>query len=252
MKSKRSRSGRLKFELRSSRPCAQSKALVAFNTARTSFEPSHRVLNHWIAKDKLRSQRYAPALRYWQVLARLRTHCELDTARFRSRYWFARLGLPSNYGDQRRLPLQTEPVVLCCDQHFADRSRRFWLTPEALAAWQQMQRQARCDGVDMRLVSAFRSVEYQAELVRKKLARGVSMDDVLFVSAAPGYSEHHTGRAIDIAELTGPVLEVSFAQTPSFAWLLDNAARFGFYLSFPETNPHQIAYEPWHWCFSAR
>ena len=45
------------------------------------------------------------------------------------------------------------------------------------------------------IVSGFRSIEYQASLIRKKLNAGQSVSEILQVNAAPGFSEHHTGRA---------------------------------------------------------
>ena len=65
----------------------------------------------------------------------------------------------------------------------------------------------------------------------------------------PGYSEHHTGRAVDVAMDGAAQLELGFGQTPAFRWLSENANSFSFFLSFPVGNPHGFVYEPWHWCF---
>jgi len=69
------------------------------------------------------------------------------------------------------------------------------------------------------------------------------------VSAPPGYSEHHTGYAIDIGDGKAPAthVEESFGKTEAFAWLEENAARYNFELSFAENNAQGISYEPWHW-----
>ena len=99
------------------------------------------------------------------------------------------------------------------------------------------------------LVSAFRSIARQHEIVAAKLARGQQLDAILQVSAAPGFSEHHTGRAVDIGTPDSPALEEVFEQTPAFAWLQANAACFGFVLSFPRGNACGYLYEPWHWCY---
>lgn len=127
--------------------------------------------------------------------------------------------------------------------------REFELTPAAAAAWQAMRDAAAADGVTLQLVSAFRSIARQHEIVAAKLARGQSLDAILLVSAAPGFSEHHTGRAVDIGTPDSPALEEAFEQTPAFAWLQANAARFGFVLSFPRGNACGYLYEPWHWCY---
>ena len=123
------------------------------------------------------------------------------------------------------------------------------LTSPATVAWRAMKQQAAADGVGIYLVSAFRSLDYQAGLIRAKQQAGVA-PDVFFTSLAPpGCSEHHTGCAVDINtpgcdEVTG-----IFGQTVAFQWLQVNAARFGFVMSFPLNNPWGFIEEPWHWCW---
>jgi D-alanyl-D-alanine carboxypeptidase len=74
------------------------------------------------------------------------------------------------------------------------------------------------------------------------------LDDILAVNTAPGFSEHHSGRALDLSTPGEAAAEESFESTSAFAWLCAHAARFGFVLSYPRDNPHGIVYEPWHWC----
>jgi D-alanyl-D-alanine carboxypeptidase len=71
------------------------------------------------------------------------------------------------------------------------------------------------------------------------------------VSAPPGYSEHHTGYAIDIGDGSAPSSNLSpdFEKTAAYRWLEQNGAQFGFELSFPPNNPQGVSYEPWHWRF---
>ncbi|MBE9609297.1 M15 family metallopeptidase [Chitinilyticum piscinae] len=124
------------------------------------------------------------------------------------------------------------------------------LTPAAAQAWQSMQAAAKQDGIVLELISAFRSYRYQAELIARKLDSGLALEAILRASALPGCSEHHTGRAIDLATDDGmPVLEPQFAETPAFTWLQQHAASFGYFLSFPPDNPWGLMYEPWHWCY---
>jgi D-alanyl-D-alanine carboxypeptidase len=123
------------------------------------------------------------------------------------------------------------------------------LTPRAAAAWRRMRLAAACDGVALQPVSGFRSVRRQAMIIRNKLAEGTAIRAILRFLAAPGCSEHHTGRAIDIGSPSAPDLDAAFARTREFRWLKANAVRFGFRLSYPRRNPQQIGYEPWHWCW---
>ena len=101
----------------------------------------------------------------------------------------------------------------------------------------------------LQVVSAYRSVAYQEGILRGKLERGQAMEDILRVSAAPGYSEHHSGRALDLTTPGFTALEEEFERSDAFAWLTENAGAFAFRLSFPRDNPHDIAYEPWHWAW---
>ena len=68
------------------------------------------------------------------------------------------------------------------------------------------------------------------------------------VSAPPGYSEHSTGFAIDIGDATQREtdFETEFENTDAYRWLINNATKFHFKLSFNKDNKY-IDYEPWHW-----
>ena len=161
------------------------------------------------------------------------------------------LGVPRDYGCSRHLRVQREPARLVpvgADIH----GRLQWLQPSAARALSRMRAAARLDGVELQLVSAFRSIEYQLGIVERKLARGQSIDEILRVSAAPGYSEHHSGRCVDLTAPGCTPLEQTFEQTSAFEWLQRHAGQHGFTLSYPRDNRHGIAYEPWHWCWHAK
>ena len=160
------------------------------------------------------------------------------------------LQIPPERIAAKGLTLQAEAEALVLAE-VGDDGREYRLTPAAAADWRAMKAAAEADGVAIRIASAFRSVERQAEIVRDKLEQGFSLDSILEVSAPPGYSEHHTGRAIDITTDDTPALEIEFEQTAAFRWLCRRAGEFGFSLSYPDGNPHGYAYEPWHWCHRA-
>ena len=103
------------------------------------------------------------------------------------------------------------------------------------------------DGVVLEAISGYRSHDYQLGIFERKRARGQSVEEILHVNAAPGYSEHHSGRALDIGTPGEPPAEESFEHTTAFAWLTRHASDFGFVMSYPRGNPHGIVYEPWHW-----
>jgi D-alanyl-D-alanine carboxypeptidase len=128
--------------------------------------------------------------------------------------------------------------------------REHLLVPDAARAWKQLRRRAEAHGVELFIVSAYRSIERQAELIRRKLDAGWTIDEIVTVCAAPGFSEHHTGRAVDVGTPSAPLLERAFEDTSAFRWLTLHAATSGYTLSYPPDNPQGYEYEPWHWCFA--
>jgi zinc D-Ala-D-Ala carboxypeptidase len=130
--------------------------------------------------------------------------------------------------------------------------RVFELAPAAAEGWADLRAAARADGIELLLISAFRSVDRQAEIVRARLAAGHGIAAVMQAVAPPGCSEHHSGCAIDLATVDDPELEERFEASPAFAWLQREAGRFGFRMSYPRGNPEGFVYEPWHWCWHAQ
>jgi len=161
-----------------------------------------------------------------------------------------RLGIPADYARERGLRIQREAKTLVRIGRNPD-GRLLRLTPAAATAWRAMREAATDDDVTLLPISGFRSVRRQTRIIREKLAAGEAIATILQRIAAPGCSEHHTGRAVDIGSPEEQELDEHFARTAEFRWLKKNAARFGFRLSFPKNNSHGIVYEPWHWAIPA-
>lgn len=159
------------------------------------------------------------------------------------------LGLDEGgYAGDTGLALVAEPHVLAYagkDRY----ARPLWLARGAAPAWRAMRAAAGREGVVLEAISGYRSHDYQLGIFRRKLARGQTVAQILAVNAAPGFSEHHSGRALDIGTPGEPAAEESFEATPAFAWLARRAGDFGFVMSYPRDNPHGIVYEPWHWYY---
>ena len=156
------------------------------------------------------------------------------------------LGIPLDYGEDGTKPVYEEATDLVeVGPNLVGRMQR--LTPEAADKWVEMQAAADADGVTLLLVSGFRSVDYQARLIRKKINAGQTVSEILAVNAAPGFSEHHTGRAVDIATPGSRPLTEEFEDSPAFRWLQEHAATYGFSMSYPRDNAAGFIYEPWHW-----
>lgn len=158
------------------------------------------------------------------------------------------LGIPGGYAQSRGLTLQpeAEETALVKVATPPDGPPIRLIAPAA-AAWQQMRRAALHAGIGLEPLSGFRSVTRQAEILRSKLSAGQPLAAILANVAAPGFSEHHTGCALDLGTPGEPELLEEFAMTPAYVWLCAHAAMHGFHLSYPRGNPHGIVFEPWHW-----
>ncbi|MBE9061277.1 D-alanyl-D-alanine carboxypeptidase family protein [cf. Phormidesmis sp. LEGE 11477] len=129
--------------------------------------------------------------------------------------------------------------------------REEYLHYEAAAAFESMKAAAAADAIKIQAISGFRTVARQADLFAAQVAKLGSEAAAAKLSAPPGHSEHHTGYAVDIGDVTLPKTDITydFEYTPAYSWLKANAGRFGFEESFFKGNPQGVSFEPWHWRF---
>lgn len=121
----------------------------------------------------------------------------------------------------------------------------------------QMLAAARRDGVIIKLLSGYRSIEYQQALwessISKLMGQGMSYcDSVAETSrslALPGRSEHNSGLAADFCQPEEDDTQADFYKTAQGRWLCEFAHRYGFILRYPRMKEHitGIIYEPWHY-----
>lgn len=119
-----------------------------------------------------------------------------------------------------------------------------------------MIRDAADDDVIIEVCSAYRSVSTQKSLIERRaqsmMTSGLDIDIAYHKAeeylASPGESEHHTGLAVDFITPGKSTLDESFAETEAFAWLSENAFRYGFILRYPKDKEDisGFPYEPWH------
>ena len=158
------------------------------------------------------------------------------------------LGIPADYAARTGLVQQRTPEDLVdIGVDVFDRPQR--LRIDAADAWTKLVEGASLDGVTVQLVSGYRSLEYQVDLIRGNVASGKSIDEILTRIAAPGYSEHQGGCAVDVASPGVDPLTETFEETQTFLWLAASADDYQFVLSYPRDNPYGVIYEPWHWCY---
>jgi D-alanyl-D-alanine carboxypeptidase len=156
---------------------------------------------------------------------------------------------PSQYG---HLPYsEASPETLKDVGKYYDRFER--LHSEATKVFKEMQAKARSDGIGLIPISGFRTIADQELLFSRQIKRQGSREAAASLSAPPGFSEHHTGYAIDIGEESNPAtdLKFDFEYTQAYRWLNKNARAYGFRLSFPRNNSQGVRFEPWHWRYVA-
>ncbi len=138
--------------------------------------------------------------------------------------------------------------------------REYFLDVRAAGYLEKMLKAAENDGIDLYVVSAYRTIEYQQQnfdnSVQDRVDRGMSYDDAyadtLAEVALPGESEHNAGLALDImVEEYQNMDDDGFEDTEAFAWLDRHAAEYGFILRYPKGKQEitGIIYEPWHYRF---
>ncbi|NLZ46781.1 MAG: M15 family metallopeptidase [Clostridiales bacterium] len=119
-----------------------------------------------------------------------------------------------------------------------------------------MKSAALCNGLKIKLLSGYRSPEYQENLIKNgiigRISMGMTKEEAeidTYKNIAPPYcSEHNTGLALDIVTEEDDDVYDEFDKTMEFRWLKENAQRYGFILRYPQ-NSIEITgyiYEPWH------
>ena len=123
-------------------------------------------------------------------------------------------------------------------------SYRIYVLPETKEAFLEMSAQARKDSVFLIIDSGFRSIGFQKRIIKNRMIAGEEYLKVINYVAPPGYSQHHSGLAVDFVPS-----EAMFAKTKEYLWLKNNALNFGFYETYPEDSTGLIPWESWHWTF---
>ena len=117
-----------------------------------------------------------------------------------------------------------------------------YVTPETRDALVAMASAAREQGVQLAVDSGFRSFGFQKRILEGLLTKGRPFLNAVRWTAPPGYSEHMTGRAVDVVPS-----DATFKDTPAYQWLRQHAADFCFTETYPLGNAGGFDWEPWHW-----
>lgn len=162
-----------------------------------------------------------------------------------------------NYTNMKEIPSEhADDKVLLVNKHFrlADDyepkelvlyNDYLYMTPETLAAFEEMAAAAALEDLSIRPGSTYRSVDYQRDLYNAYVEED-GQEETDQYSARPGSSEHHTGRAIDLIGPDGTL--DSFEDTLESSWVHEHGYKYGFILRYKKDieNITGYMYEPWH------
>lgn len=122
------------------------------------------------------------------------------------------------------------------------------LTSETREAFNQMKMDAKSVGLNIEIISGFRSYSSQ-DIIYNNYVSKDGREKADRYSARAGHSEHQTGLAIDINSLY-----TSFENTEEGKWLKENSYKYGFILRYPKGKEEITGYmyEPWHYRYVGR
>jgi D-alanyl-D-alanine carboxypeptidase len=116
--------------------------------------------------------------------------------------------------------------------------------PDAVAAFIRLREAAEQENLNITVVSAYRSFEYEGLLYNPNTSdTREKLDNFL---SRPGFSENQSGLALDLSVDNGRMYD--FVGTPEAAWVAENAGKFGFILRYPagQEDVTGVRHQPWH------
>lgn len=146
--------------------------------------------------------------------------------------------LSENYVPQRLSRINSEYAL--------PEDKEMYFLSQAMPFLRNMLDDAEEENLSIKIASAYRSFGTQADLKSNyKVTYGAGANQF---SADQGYSEHQLATAVDFTTPSINGTLTGFEKTPEYTWLLENAHKYGFVLSYPPDNNYYI-FEPWHWRF---
>lgn len=155
----------------------------------------------------------------------------------------------TNYNDvdalvnkYHKLPSKYEASdLVTLSKEYSTNSHR--LKSVAATALMKMIDAAKVDGMDLKVISGYRTESTQNWLYNNSVKKN-GVEHALIYSAKPGYSEHQLGLAVDLNSV-----EEDFEQTKEYKWLKTNSYKYGFIERYPKGKEFitGYGYEPWHY-----
>ena len=140
------------------------------------------------------------------------------------------------------------------DSRFSS-SGGYYLRNEAMESFLEMRKAAKEDGINLRIISATRTFDYQKGIWERKwktYSKRLNPDtiavNILRYSAMPSASRHHWGTDLDINSLSLAYWRSKKGRT-EYKWLVENAPTYGFCQPYTANRPSGYNEEKWHWSF---
>ncbi len=113
---------------------------------------------------------------------------------------------------------------------------------EVMTHFNAMVKAAKKDGVDLWILSGYRSFSKQKRIYNRYVEQHGQKEADTY-SARPGHSEHQTGLAMDVNKIS-----YTFNETKEGKWLWQHCTDYGFIIRYPQGKQEQTGYiyEPWH------
>lgn len=143
---------------------------------------------------------------------------------------------------------EPESLTKIGEEYLYEKDKEMYFQSDAWFFLESLLDEANKDGnLNLLLASAYRSFDYQEGLKNSYVVKYGEGTANTF-SADQGYSEHQLGTAVDFTTTSLSGALNGFDKKDEYDWLLENAHKYGFVISYPEGNSY-YKYEPWHWRF---
>lgn len=154
-------------------------------------------------------------------------------------------------------PIPCEFIPCLANIHDEYMCKDYLVDKKIIKELSNMFEDSKCYNINLSIFSGYRDIKKQIQLVnnsiKKKTDNGCTIKEArnscFETLAIPGFSEHHTGLAIDIYSNNDCSFDSSnFENTKAYSWLINNSYKYGFILRYPKGKEHitNISFEPWH------
>ena len=134
----------------------------------------------------------------------------------------------------------------------------YYLDSRAVEDFFAMQQAAQEAGLQLKIISGFRSTTRQQQLYEQEvqallnqgLDQAAAEQQAQQVEQKAYESDHNTGLAVDLVPQYSQTKNAeTIVQTPEYQWLSEHAAEYGFVLRYPEDKQEitGVEFKPWHW-----